>query len=224
MKKYHQSNKYFGFTNSEELFTSERISKLPILKLYGLDGIYNYNTSDNYESFIETYSCPILLPYSDGKWIEDCLKDKITVISFLNKRRKGSWNAYGGQLKLYGIEYREKEDFNYQMLYVDAKQYPHVLDKYKIPLVPCVIIIDYRFNDIYYLGEYNLKIRKKFFKLLDNVYQRSLNIEEYTVDKLFFTKFFSIWQLLPLLFLLAGLIFAAYLCIKQTFKSKVKIN
>ena len=224
IKKYYHTPLYFGEITDPSLIKLEEISELPTLRLYGLDGIYKHSTSDRFLEFIDHYKCPILLPYADSHWTSRCLQDKIVIVSLINKKRKGSWNMFGGQLKMYGEELKEEEKYIYQMMYVDTKIYSNIVEMYHIPIVPCMIILDNRVGEVYYLGEYNIKNRKMFFKLLEDVRERKLNLEEFTVDKIIFTKYFTVWQIFPLLFLLAGLCIVVYVCIRSTFSSKIKTS
>lgn len=224
IEKYQTTPLYFAEISENSLITHEKISELPMVRLYGLDGSMRFSSNNDVISFIELYKCPLLLPLTESEWAESCLQGKIAVVSFINKKRKGNWNVYAGQLKIYGEELREHGKFYYQMAYVDVKTYPKALEMYKIPIVPCVIIVDNRqFAEVYYLGEYNLKNKKKFFALIDSIAEQKLNLEEFTVEQIVFTKYFTVWQMFPLLFLLAGLGAICCFCIKSTFLTKEKV-
>lgn len=221
--EYYMMPFYFGaiFGNEIEKF-KER--EFPSLAVYGVDALYGYRTNSNFKEFIEKYKCPMLMAYTAGQWMIDCTKEKIVVFSVINKKRKGNWNLYAGQLKIYAHELREENNYSYQMMYIDSKKYPEFISAFSVPFIPYMLIKDYRNNRTYHLGEYNPKNQRKFFTLINSIKDETIDPDDYTVDRIEFTKYFTIWQILPLLFLVAGLCLLLILCFKITFTRKRKLN
>lgn len=196
---------------------------LPMAKVHGLDSTYGYTAYKDFDSFVEKHICPVLLPYSDGVWIKKCLEGKIVAMSVINQKRKGIWNLYAGQLKMIGVELKDEKEDIFQMMYVDSKKFPEFLHDYKIPIVPCVLIEDWRKNDRYYLGDFSLKNKKKFLQILYSIKNEKASPRDFTLDLMPVTQTFTVWHAFPLLFLLSGLSALFFICFRMTF-SKQKIN
>ncbi|OMJ77071.1 hypothetical protein SteCoe_23423 [Stentor coeruleus] len=195
----------------------------PMVKVHGLDSNYYYVAYKDFENFIDKHICPVLLPYNDGIWIKKCLEGKIVAISVINQKRKGIWNLYAGQLKMIGVDLRDEKEDIFQMMYVDSKKYPEFLEDYKIPIVPCVLIEDWRKADRYYLGDFSLKNKKKFLQILYSIKNEKSNPKDFTLELMPVTQTFTLWHAFPLLFLLSGLSILVFICFRMTF-SKQKIN
>jgi hypothetical protein len=223
LEKYHQDPIYFGVVYENTLKQHLNIGNGTLLRLYGIDEVYKYQTFDNFVEFIDNHKCGLLLPYSDSLWVKKCLSGKVVVASFIIKQRKGHWNMYAGPLKQYGHEILSNNSA-FQMVYIDVKAYPKLLANYRIPVTPCVLVLDNRCNQTYYLGEIDLKNKKKFFEILSKVFSRQLALTDYTVEKTFTKKKITLWQLFPLAFLLLGLLLVIWMCFKNTFKAKEKVN
>jgi hypothetical protein len=202
----------------------KEVFSYPNLRVFGLDAKYEYYTKENIKEFIEKRKCPLLLPYEESLWVENCCKEKIVVFAVINKQRKGQWNMYAGKLKLFADELRKNNEESYQMAYVDTKSYPQFTVQWQVPIVPCIIIKDFRTNHTYYLGEYSLRSHKKLAKLLREIEKNTANSAEFTLETLEFTNYISFSQLLPLLFLVFGALLLLVFCYKSTFPKKQKAN
>ena len=76
-------------------------------------------------------------------------------------------------------------------MYVDTKVYYNTLIKYQIPFTPCLAIFDFRKEEIFYIGEFNLKNKKKIFYLLESVKNGTLDKEEYSLENIRFNNYFT---------------------------------
>lgn len=218
-EKYKTSHMYFGAVFNKT-FEKNQKNLTPGLRLLGVDKIFKHSAQNRFEDFIENFKCPLLLEYQKAVWVEECLSNKIVLASVVNKRRKHMWSLYGGRLKTIA---QDLNDSSYQMMFVDNRKSEDYLKFYGIPFIPFVMILDNRVNKVYYLGEYALKSTKKVEKMLSDIKINKLHPEDYTIDKIQYTHYLDIWQSIPLLVLLFGLLVIFTFCYRATIE-KVKIN
>lgn len=218
-EKYKTSHMYFGAVLNKT-FEKTQKSLTPGLRLLGVDKVFKHSAQNGFEDFIETFKCPLLLEYQRAAWVQECLGGKIVLASVVNKKRKHMWSLYGGRLKAVA---QDLNDSAYQMMFVDNRKNEEYLKYYEVPFVPFVMVLDNRVGQVYYLGEYSLKSSKKVEKLLNDIKTYKLHPEDYTIDKIQYTHYLDIWQMIPLLTLLFGLLAIFTFCYRATIE-KVKIN
>jgi hypothetical protein len=217
-EKYKTSHIYFG-ASLNMTFDKKVTLKQTHLRLLGTDAIFRHLTTENFEDFIEKFKCPLLLEYLEADWVHECFENKVVVTSVINKKRKHMWDLYAGKLKIIA---QEANDSSFQMMYVDNRKYSEYIKYYEIPFIPFFLVHDYRISRTFYFGEFSFKSQKRVLKLLNDIKEKRIQPEDFTIDTINYTKYFNIWQLAPLCFLVFGMLMIIYFCYSSSFEKEKK--